>query len=69
MDDGVFHDQGLDDDFSVPERPCLQQRIDPLRFEEIAGGMLPFFLVDVGMLMVVTFVPLATLWLPQLIVG
>jgi len=31
--------------------------------------MWPFFLVDVGMLMLVTFVPLATLALPKLILG
>jgi TRAP-type C4-dicarboxylate transport system permease large subunit len=43
--------------------------ISGLSIEEIARGMLPFFLVDVGMLMVVTFVPWATLWLPKLIVG
>jgi TRAP-type C4-dicarboxylate transport system permease large subunit len=43
--------------------------ISGLSIEEIARGMLPFFLVDIGMLMVVTFVPWATLWLPKLIVG
>jgi C4-dicarboxylate transporter DctM subunit len=43
--------------------------ISGLSIEEIARGMLPFFLVDVGMLMVVTFVPWVTLWLPKLIVG
>jgi len=31
--------------------------------------MLPFFLVDVGMLMLVSFVPLVTLWLPNLFFG
>jgi TRAP-type C4-dicarboxylate transport system permease large subunit len=31
--------------------------------------MLPFFLVDVGMLLLVTFVPWVTLWLPTLIMG
>jgi TRAP-type C4-dicarboxylate transport system permease large subunit len=29
--------------------------------------MLPFFLVDVGMLMLVSFVAWVTLWLPNLI--
>ncbi len=43
--------------------------ISGLTIEEIAKGMLPFFLVDVAMLMFVTFVPWATLWLPNLIVG
>jgi len=43
--------------------------ISGLSIEEIAKGMLPFFVVDVGMLMLVTFAPWATLWLPNLIVG
>lgn len=43
--------------------------ISGMSIEEIAKGMLPFFLVDVGMLMMVTFVPWATLWLPKLIMG
>lgn len=43
--------------------------ISGLSIEEIAKGMLPFFLVDVGMLMLVTFIPWATLWLPNLVVG
>jgi len=43
--------------------------ISGLTIEEIARGMLPFFLVDVGMLMLVTFVPPATLWLPKLVLG
>jgi tripartite ATP-independent transporter DctM subunit len=43
--------------------------ISNLSIEEIARGMWPFFLVDVGMLMLVTFVPLATLALPKLILG
>ena len=43
--------------------------ISELPIEEIAKDMFPFFLVDVGMLMLVTFVPWATLWLPNLIVG
>lgn len=43
--------------------------ISGLSIEEIARGMLPFFLVDVGMLMLVTFVPPATLWLPKLVLG
>ena len=43
--------------------------ISGLSIEEITKGMLPFFFVDVGMLMVVTFVPWVTLWLPKLILG
>jgi C4-dicarboxylate transporter DctM subunit len=43
--------------------------ISGLSIEEIAKGMFPFFLVDVGMLMLVTFAPWATLWLPNLIMG
>jgi C4-dicarboxylate transporter DctM subunit len=43
--------------------------ISGLSIEEIARGMLPFFLVDVGMLMLVTFVPWVTLALPKLILG
>jgi C4-dicarboxylate transporter DctM subunit len=43
--------------------------ISELSIEEIARGMWPFFLVDVGMLMLVTFVPLATLALPKFILG
>jgi tripartite ATP-independent transporter DctM subunit len=43
--------------------------ISGLSIEEIARGMLPFFLVDVGMLMFVTFVPPATLFLPKLLLG
>lgn len=43
--------------------------ISGLSIEEISRGMLPFFLVDVGMLMLVSFVPWVTLWLPNLIVG
>ncbi len=43
--------------------------ISGLKIEEIARGMLPFFLVDVGMLMFVTFVPSATLFLPKLLLG
>jgi len=43
--------------------------ISGLSIEEIARGMWPFFLVDVGMLMLVTFVPWATLALPRLILG
>jgi tripartite ATP-independent transporter DctM subunit len=41
--------------------------ISGLTIEEIAKGMLPFFLVDLVMLMLVTFVPWVTLWLPTLI--
>jgi tripartite ATP-independent transporter DctM subunit len=43
--------------------------ISGLTIEEISRGMLPFFLVDVGMLMFVTFVPWVTLALPKLILG
>ena len=43
--------------------------ISGLSIEEIAKGMLPFFLVDFGMLMFVTFVPWASLWLPTLVFG
>lgn len=43
--------------------------ISGLSIEEIARGMLPFFFVDVGMLMMVTFVPWVTLWLPTLVLG
>ena len=43
--------------------------ISGLSIEEISKGMLPFFLVDAGMLMLVSFVPWVTLWLPNLIVG
>ncbi len=43
--------------------------ISGLKIEEIAKGMLPFFIADVGMLMLVTFVPWITLWLPGFIFG
>ena len=43
--------------------------ISGLSIEEISKGMLPFFLVDTGMLMLVSFAPWVTLWLPNLIVG
>jgi tripartite ATP-independent transporter DctM subunit len=43
--------------------------ISGLSIEEISRGMLPFFLVDVGMLMLVTFVPWVTLALPRLLLG
>lgn len=43
--------------------------ISGLSIEEIARGMLPFFFVDVGMLMMVTFIPWTTLWLPTLVLG
>jgi tripartite ATP-independent transporter DctM subunit len=43
--------------------------ISDLSIEEISRGMWPFFLVDIGMLMIVTFVPWATLALPKLILG
>ena len=43
--------------------------ISGLSIEEIAKGMLPFFLVDFGMLMLITFVPWMSLWLPTLVFG
>ena len=43
--------------------------ISGLSIEEIARGMLPFFLVDVVMLMLVTFLPWFTLWLPGLLMN
>lgn len=43
--------------------------ISGLSIEEISKGMWPFFVCDLGMLMLVTFVPWVTLWLPNLIVG
>jgi len=43
--------------------------ISDLSIEEISRGMWPFFMVDVGMLMLVTFVPWVTLALPKLILG
>jgi C4-dicarboxylate transporter DctM subunit len=43
--------------------------ISGLSIEEITKGMLAFFCADVGMLMLVTFVPWVTLWLPNLILG
>lgn len=43
--------------------------ISGLSIEEISRGMIPFFLVDVGMLMLVTFVPWITLALPNLMLG
>lgn len=43
--------------------------ISGLRIEEISKAMLPFFLVDMGLLFLVTYVPWATLWLSRLVVG
>ncbi len=43
--------------------------ISGLSIEEISKGMFPFFLADFGMLMLVTFVPWVTLWLPDLVYG
>jgi C4-dicarboxylate transporter DctM subunit len=43
--------------------------ISGLSIEEISKGMLPFFLVDFGMLMLVTFVPIASVGLPNLVFG
>ncbi|MCB2185323.1 MAG: TRAP transporter large permease [Deltaproteobacteria bacterium] len=40
--------------------------ISGLTIEEITKGMLPFFLVDLGMLLMVTYLPWVTLWLPGL---
>ncbi|MFH1057954.1 MAG: TRAP transporter large permease [Pseudomonadota bacterium] len=43
--------------------------ISGLTIEEISKAMFPFFLVDLGMLLLVTYVPPATLWLGRLILG
>lgn len=43
--------------------------ISGLSIEEISRGMIPFFLVDIGMLMLVTFIPWITLALPNLLLG
>lgn len=43
--------------------------ISGLSIEEISKGMLPFFLVDFGMLLLITFVPWMSLWLPALVFG
>ena len=43
--------------------------ISGLSIEEISKGMFPFFLVDLAMLALVTYVPWATLWLGMLIFG
>ena len=43
--------------------------ISGLSIEDISKGMFPFFLVDVAMLLLVTYVPWATLWLGKLILG
>ncbi|MCA1988767.1 MAG: TRAP transporter large permease [Desulfarculus sp.] len=43
--------------------------ISGLSIEEISKGMLPFFVVDVGMLLMVTYLPWSTLWLGKLILG
>jgi len=43
--------------------------ISGLSIEEITKGMLPFFIVDVCLLLLITFVPWVTLWLPNLIFG
>jgi tripartite ATP-independent transporter DctM subunit len=43
--------------------------ISGLSIEEISKGILPFFLVDCGMLMLVTFVPFVSMWLPTLVFG
>jgi hypothetical protein len=48
---------------------CLIVCYLPARNVGIAKGMFAFFLVDVGMLMLVTFVPFITLWLPHLVFG
>lgn len=46
-----------------------KKEISDLSIEMISRGMWPFFLIDVGMLMIVTFVPWTTLALPKLILG
>ena len=43
--------------------------ISGLRIEEISKAMFPFFVVDMAMLLLVTYVPWATLWLGRLVVG
>jgi len=43
--------------------------ISGLTIEEISKGILPFFLVDFGMLMLITFVPWISLGLPRLVLG
>jgi C4-dicarboxylate transporter DctM subunit len=43
--------------------------ISGLSVEEIAKGMFPFFLVDFSMLLLVTYVPFFTLFLPTLVFG
>jgi tripartite ATP-independent transporter DctM subunit len=43
--------------------------ISGLTVEEISKGMFPFFLVDICMLMLVTYMPWATLWLGSLVLG
>lgn len=43
--------------------------ISGLSIEEISKGMFPFFLVDVAMLLLVTYAPWATTWLGKLILG
>ena len=43
--------------------------LDGLSIEEVSHGMLPFFLVDVGMLILTTFEPWGTLALPRLLLG
>lgn len=43
--------------------------ISGLSIEEISKGMFPFFVVDVAMLLLVTYVPWATTWLGKLILG
>jgi C4-dicarboxylate transporter DctM subunit len=43
--------------------------ISGLSIEEISKGMLPFFVVDLAMLLLVTYAPWSTLWLSKLVLG
>jgi C4-dicarboxylate transporter DctM subunit len=43
--------------------------ISGLSIEEISKGMLPFFFVDFTMLLLITYVPWVSLWLPNLLLG
>ena len=43
--------------------------ISGLSIEEISKGMLPFFVVDLLMLLLVTYVPWSTLWLGRVVLG
>ena len=54
--------------FPPPAQNVLD-RLITLSIDEIPRGMLPFFLVDVCMLMTITFVPWVAIGLPQLVLG